>query len=68
MNRYGLMATMWRWAWRTGLAGFVLGFAGPILVTPEANQGPLLGLFITGPVGFVLGGVIGLAVWLGRRR
>jgi len=38
-----------------GGIGFVAGFFGPILLTPEANQGPLLGIFITGPLGFVLG-------------
>lgn len=42
-----------------GLIGFVVGFFGPILVTPEANQGPLLGIFITGPLGFLLGLLIG---------
>jgi len=24
---------------------------GPMLVAPEANQGPMLGIFITGPLG-----------------
>lgn len=38
-----------------GLIGFVLGFVGPMIVTPDANQGPMLGIFITGPLGFVLG-------------
>jgi hypothetical protein len=38
-----------------GILGFVGGFFGPIILTPEANQGPLLGIFITGPLGFVLG-------------
>jgi hypothetical protein len=33
---------------------------GPILVTPSANQGPLLGIFFTGPLGLVLGFVWGL--------
>ena len=27
---------------------------------PEANQGPLLGIFITGPLGFIIGGLAGL--------
>jgi hypothetical protein len=39
-----------------GLAG---GFFGPLLLTPQANQGPLLGLFITGPLGFVIGFFLG---------
>lgn len=36
-------------------AGFCAGFFGPMLLVPEANQGPLLGIFITGPVGAVIG-------------
>ena len=39
---------------------FVLGFVGPVVITPEANQGPLLGIFITGPLGFVAGLIWGL--------
>jgi hypothetical protein len=45
----------------TGGIGFSAGFFGPILFAPEANQGPLLGIFITGPLGFVLGAVGGFA-------
>lgn len=51
-----------------GAAGFIGGFFGPMLVTPGANQGPLLGIFITGPLGFVLGGIGGAARWLARSR
>ena len=42
-----------------GVFGFVLGFFGPIVVTPDANQGPLQGIFITGPLGILLGAGIG---------
>jgi hypothetical protein len=42
-----------------GAIGFAAGFFGPLLLTPEANQGPLLGIFITGPAGFFLGGLTG---------
>lgn len=42
-----------------GGIGFTGGFFGPIIFTPGANQGPLLGIFITGPAGFVLGGIAG---------
>jgi hypothetical protein len=52
------MKNFWRIllpAFVLGGIGFVAGFFGPILLTPEANQGPLLGIFITGPLGFVLG-------------
>jgi energy-converting hydrogenase Eha subunit B len=42
-----------------GGIGFAGGFFGPIVFAPEANQGPLLGIFITGPIGAILGGVLG---------
>jgi len=45
-----------------GGIGFAAGFFGPIILNPEANQGPLLGIFITGPLGVVIGGIAGL-VW-----
>lgn len=45
-----------------GVSGFVLGFIGPMILTPDANQGPMLGIFITGPAGFLLGGIIGFVV------
>ncbi|MEX2530015.1 MAG: hypothetical protein WD960_04515 [Gemmatimonadota bacterium] len=43
-----------------GGLGFVLGFFGPMILAPDANQGPMLGIFITGPMGFVLGLGIGV--------
>lgn len=51
-----------------GGIGFTAGFFGPIVFTPHANQGPLLGIFITGPLGFVLGGVAGLVYWVVKRQ
>ena len=51
----------------TGTIAFSAGFFGPILFTPHANQGPLLGIFITGPLGLILGGVGGAVYWLIRR-
>jgi len=52
-----------RFAIRGGLIlggiGFIAGFFGPIILQPSANQGPLLGIFVTGPLGFTLGTVIG---------
>ena len=38
-----------------GGIGFAAGFLGPIVFAPDANQGPLLGIFITGPIGFLVG-------------
>jgi hypothetical protein len=46
-----------------GAIGFVAGFVGPIIFMPEANQGPLLGIFITGPGGAIVGFVIGI-LWV----
>ncbi|MBI1274837.1 hypothetical protein GC177_02565 [bacterium] len=51
-----------------GAIGFTGGFFGPMMFAPEANQGPLLGIFYTGPIGFLLGGVAGFVWWLVKRR
>ncbi len=49
-----------RWARNLGLLAFAVGFFGPLAWAPDANQGPLLGIFITGPLGFAAGAVLGL--------
>ena len=67
---------VWKWSAQQGLTSSVLlgalalggiglyaGFFGPIIFKPEANQGPLLGIFITGPLGFLLGGFGGFLYW-----
>ena len=52
-----------------GGLGFLGGFFGPLVFAPEANQGPLLGIFITGPLGVILGAVGGALVgWYRNRR
>src|SRR5215831_15693634 len=51
-----------RWCIVLGIVGFLCGFVGPILLAPEANQGPLLGIFITGPGGALAGVVLGSIV------
>jgi hypothetical protein len=64
---YGAFGARWRAILRRALGsalllggiGFAAGFFGPIVFAPGANQGPLLGIFITGPAGFVLGLVYG---------
>jgi hypothetical protein len=43
-----------------GIVGGAAGFFGPIFLNPDANQGPLLGILITGPGGLVAGAVLGL--------
>lgn len=47
-----------------GAFGFVVGFAGPIIFIPDSNQGPLLGFFVTGPLGFLVGGIGGCIIGL----
>ena len=51
-----------------GGCGFVAGFVGPMIFAPGANQGPLLGLFITGPLGVIAGGIGGFVYWLSWNR
>ena len=46
-----------------GAIGFILGFFGPIIFTPQSPQGPLLGIFITGPLCFILGLIAGALYW-----
>ena len=54
-----MLVSIARWALILGIVGFLGGFVGPIVFTPEANQGPLLGIFITGPLGVVIGAIVG---------
>ncbi len=51
----------------TGAVAFSVGFFGPIIFMPGANQGPLTG-FIIGPFGVVIGAVGGAVYWLVKRR
>lgn len=48
-----------------GAVGFVAGFAGP-LYFHSGDQGPLLGIFFTGPASFVLGLAVGAIVTYAR--
>ena len=57
-----------------GVTGFLIGFFGPMKFQPWANQGPMVGLFLTGPGGVLLGGIVGVVLgfvqpaWPFRRR
>jgi hypothetical protein len=51
----------------TGATGFASGFFGP-LIFMDSNQGPLLGIFVTGPIGVVLGAMGGAAYSAIQRR
>lgn len=50
---------MLRWAGVLGLVGFLCGFIGPMVLTPQSNIGPIIGILMTGPGGALLGAVIG---------
>jgi len=64
----GLVKAMAIGAFILGVVGFCAGFFGPLIFKPDANQGPLLGIFITGPLGFVLGAIGGGVWWFMRRK
>jgi hypothetical protein len=65
---HGAFGARWRGIVRRALGpalmlggiGFAAGFFGPMVLAPGANQGPLPGIFITGPAGFVLGLAYGI--------
>lgn len=59
----GLGTAMLKRAGLFGLVGFLGGFVGPMILAPDANQGPMLGIFITGPGGVVLGTIAGAMSW-----
>ena len=51
-----------------GSISFAAGFFGPIILQPDSPQGPLLGIFFTGPAGFVIGLIGGAITGVVRRR
>ena len=48
------------WVLLLGVSGFCAGFFGPIALNPDANQGPLVGIFISGPGGALVGLILGI--------
>jgi hypothetical protein len=48
------------WTVAIGLLTFLAGFYGPLYFGPESPQGPLFGIFISGPAGAVIGSIVGL--------
>ena len=57
----------WRSGWVVGAVGFALGFLGPLVVAPKGSLGPLLGILLTGPLGFVVGALVAATTGLGER-
>ena len=60
----GLISCIFYGAIVLGSIGFSVGFFGPIIFSPDSAQGPMFGIFITGPLGFLLGAIGGALYWL----
>ena len=58
-DRRARIRASWRVGWRGGGIGLALGLVGPLVLMPGASLGPLLGVLMTGPAGFVLGALVG---------
>ncbi len=52
------VAQVVRWTLVISAVSFVVGFVGPLILS-NSNLGPLLGIFVTGPLGFLVGGLVG---------
>jgi hypothetical protein len=52
----------------TGAIAFLAGFMGPMIRHPMSPDGPLLGIFFTGPLGILAGAVGGAIYWSVRRK
>ncbi len=50
------------------IIGFSLGFFGPIVFSPESNQGPLVGILVTGPLGFIIGFIVGVIACINNKK
>jgi hypothetical protein len=48
------------WAFRLGAPALAIGFFAPILLGFGGNAGPLLGIAFTGPLGAIIGGLVGV--------
>ena len=50
-----------------GVIGFCIGFFGPMIFS-DSPQGPLVGIFYTGPYGAFFGALLGLIVGMLKSR
>jgi hypothetical protein len=62
-----LLESAARGAFVLGGIGFCAGSFGPMILWPKSNQGPLLGILVTGPLGVVVGAIWGYLYNLGQR-
>jgi hypothetical protein len=66
-NRFWRGETFFGFALTVAWICFLVGFIGPMIFAPGANQGPLLGVLYTGPFGLALGVIWG-AIRASKRR
>jgi len=59
----GLPAYIFAGGILVGTTSFIFGFFGPLIFAPSNNLGPLLGIFFTGPFGFLFGLFLGGLYW-----
>ncbi|MFT4583271.1 MAG: hypothetical protein ACI8XZ_003031 [Gammaproteobacteria bacterium] len=50
------------------ITGLVIGVLGPLVFIPEANHGPLHGLFVLRPGGVLMGAALGSFIASDERR
>jgi hypothetical protein len=64
------------WGWKGGIIGVLVGFTLGFIIVPmiasvvtgrDSPQGPLLGIFVTGPAGFPMGAVTGILIKIYKR-
>lgn len=67
MPKYAVASIIYGAALFGGI-GFTAGFFASMIFAPDANQGPLLGIFVTGPAGVLIGAIAGLAYGLMKFR
>ena len=65
---HGVLTRVFQGAFFVGGIAFLLGFVGPMIFTPDANQGPMLGIFVTGPLGTIFGAIGGFIYWFVQDR
>jgi len=67
-DKIGVIPAIFTGAILIGGISFAVGFFGPMILMPDANQGPLLGILITGPIGLVVGVIAGFIYWMREKR
>ena len=64
----GAIAAIFTGAILIGGIFFTVGFIGPLILAPNANLGPLIGILITGPLGLIVGAIAGFIYWLREEK